>query len=79
MKKFSVVGFSKYSGEFEGRAYSGYYVHCISEDPVDKGFEGRRVKELKIKEKTGYVPVVGDLIGVTYGEYGIEEVEALYG
>lgn len=78
MKMFSVVGFSKYSGEFDGRAYSGYYVHCISEDPVSQGFEGRRVKELKIKEKIGYVPAVGDQIGVTYGEYGIEEVERMF-
>ena len=77
MKMYRVVGFSKYSGEFEGRAYSGYYVHAVSLDNPGTGFQGQRVKELKIKEKIGYVPAVGDEIGVTYGEYGIEEVERM--
>lgn len=77
MKKFSVVGFSRYSGEYEGRPYAGYYVHCLSEDDPGPGFEGRRVKELKAKEKLGYVPHVGDLIQVEYGEYGIEEITAI--
>lgn len=78
MKMYRVVGFSKYSGEFEGRAYSGYYVHCVSLDAPGNGFEGQRVKELKIKEKIGYTPAVGDEIGITYGEYGIENVERVF-
>lgn len=75
MKKYRVVGFSNYSGEFDGRPYSGYYVHCVSQYDPGQGFSGQRVKVLKIKEKVGYVPAVGDDIIVTYGEFGIEEVE----
>lgn len=77
MKNYRVVGFAKYSGEFEGRAYSGYYLDCVSLDPPGAGFSGQRVKQLKAKEKIGYVPVVGDEIAVTYGEYGIEEIERM--
>lgn len=78
MKKYCVTGFSKYSGEYEGKPYAGYYVHCVSLDDPGKGFEGQRVKELKIKEKIGYVPAVADEILVTYGEYGIEEIERVF-
>lgn len=78
MKKYRVCGFSKYSGEFEGRAYSGYYVSCVSLDDPGKGFEGQRVKDLKVKERVGYIPCVGDEILVTYGEYGIEEIERVF-
>lgn len=74
MKIFKVVGFRKYSGEFEGKPYSGYYAHCVT-DGSDKGVTGERVQEIKVKNKFGYIPRVGDQIFVTYDEYGIAGIE----
>lgn len=74
MKIFKVVGFRKYSGEFEGKPYSGYYAHCVT-DGADKGVTGERVQEIKVKNKFGYIPRVGDQIFVTYDEYGIAGIE----
>lgn len=74
MKIFKVVGFRKYSGEFEGKPYSGHYVHCVT-DGADKGVTGERVQEIKVKNKLGYTPRVGDQIFVTYDEYGIAGIE----
>lgn len=74
MKLFKVVGFRKYSGEMEGRQYSGFYAHCVT-DGADRGVTGERVQELKIKSKLNYNPRVGDQIYVTYDEYGIAAIE----
>lgn len=74
MKIFKVVGFRKYSGEYEGRSYSGHFVHCVT-DGADKGVTGERVQELKVKSKLEYTPRVGDQIYVTYDEYGISNIE----
>lgn len=74
MRIFKVVGFRPYSGEYEGRKYSGYYAHCVT-DGADKGITGERIQELKIKKKLDYVPRVGDLITVTYDEYGIASID----
>lgn len=74
MKIYKVVGFRKYSGEFEGKPYSGYYAHCVT-DGADKGVTGERVQEIKVKNKFGYIPRVGDQIFVTYDEYGIAGIE----
>lgn len=74
MKIFKVVGFRPYSGEYEGRKYSGYYAHCVT-DGSDKGVTGERVQEVKIKSKFGYTPRVGDQISVVYDEYGICDIE----
>lgn len=74
MKLFEVVGFRPYSGEYEGRKYSGYYAHCVT-DGSDKGVTGKRVQEIKIKAKHNYTPQVGDQIAVTYDEYGICDIE----
>lgn len=76
MHKYQVVGFRPYSGEYEGRKYSGYYLHCLAH-PNRDDFEGQMVKEIKCKSKYGYVPRVGDEILVTYGEYGIESIEVM--
>lgn len=74
MKLYKVLGFRKYSGEMEGRQYSGYYAHCCT-DGSDRGVTGERVQELKIKSKLNYTPRVGDQIFVTYDEYGIAGIE----
>lgn len=74
MKMFKVVGFRPYSGEYEGRKYSGFYAHCVT-DGSDKGVTGERVLELKIKAKHNYVPRIGDQITVIYDEYGIASIE----
>ena len=74
MKIYKVIGFRAYSGEFEGRKYSGYYVQCVT-DGSDKGITGERGQELKIKAKHEYTPRIGDQISVTYDEYGICDVE----
>lgn len=74
MKAFKVVGFRPYSGEYEGRKYSGYFVHVVT-DGADRGVTGERVQEIKVKQKHNYVPCVGDQIFVTYDEYGISEIK----
>lgn len=74
MKIFKVVGFRPYSGEFEGRKYSGYMVHAVT-DGSDRGVTGERVQEIKVKAKHNYNPRVGDQISVTYDEYGIADIE----
>ena len=74
MRIFKVVGFRKYSGEFEGKPYSGYYAHCVT-DGSDKGITGERVQEIKVKAKLNYTPRVGDQIYVTYDENGIAAIE----
>lgn len=76
MKLFKVVGFRAYSGEYEGRKYSGYYAHCLT-DGADKGVTGERVQELKIKSRHNYTPRVGDQISVIYDEYGIADIEVI--
>ena len=73
---YQVVGFRKYSGEYEGRKYSGYFLHCVGE-PQRDDVEGQVVTELKIKEKLGYIPRVGDMIQITYNQYGICDVKVI--
>lgn len=74
MKAFRVVGFRPYSGEYEGRKYSGFFVHAIT-DGSDRGITGERVQEIKVKSKLNYVPRVGDQIFVVYDENGIAEIK----
>lgn len=74
MKLVRVVGFRSYSGEFEGKAYSGYYVHGVT-DGQDRGITGDRVMEIKVRSKLNYTPRVGDQIYVTYDESGIAAIE----
>lgn len=74
MKLVRVVGFRQYSGEFEGKPYSGYYVHGVT-DGQDRGVTGERVQEIKVRSKLGYTPRVGDQIYVTYDESGISNIE----
>ena len=74
MRLFKVVGYRKYSGEYEGKTYSGFFVHCVT-DGQDRGVTGERVQELKVKQKHNYTPRVGDQIAVTYDEYGIASIE----
>lgn len=74
MKYYTVVGFNKYSGDYEGKPYSGYYLHCLCDD-AGPDFEGQRVTQVKAKSKYGYVPRVGDRICVQYGEFGIESIQ----
>lgn len=74
MRLCKVVGFRPYSGEYEGRKYSGYFVHCIC-DGSDRGVTGERCMELKVKSKLDYTPCVGDQIYVSYDEYGIAGIE----
>lgn len=76
MYQYEVVGFKPYSGEFEGRPYKGYTLHCVQNTILD-GMEGKAVCTIKAKEKYGYVPRVGDDILVTYGPHGIEKIECL--
>lgn len=76
MVQYEVVGFRKYEGNFEGKAYSGYYVHCIYHANKE-GFEGKACKELKVKSRVNYVPRVGDIIWVLYDEYGISEIKVV--
>lgn len=71
-----VVGFRKYEGEYEGKAYSGYFVHCVT-DSVRQGFQGRECVELKIKGRIGYTPVVGDRIIPQYNQYGLCDIEVM--
>lgn len=78
MKAFKVVGFRPYSGEYEGRKYSGYFIHAVTEGS-DRGVTGERVQELKVKAKHNYTPRVGDQIFVTYDEYGISGIEVFEG
>lgn len=77
MREYEVVGFRQYSGEFEGRKYSGYYVHTLV-NPDKDGFNGRMCKELKVKSKLGYTPRIGDVINVYYDEYGICDIQVVY-
>lgn len=74
MKAFKVVGFRPYSGEYEGRKYSGYFVHAVT-DGADRGVTGERVQEIKVKSKLGYTPCVGDQIFINYDEFGISEIK----
>lgn len=74
MYQYEVVGFKPYSGEFEGRPYKGYTLHCVQDTKKD-GFEGRETCTIKAKEKFGYTPRVGDTIWVTYGPHGIEKID----
>lgn len=74
MYVYEVLGFRKYSGEFEGRKYSGYFLHCSY---FREGVEGHAVTEIKVKEKHGYVPRVGDQISVIYGPNGIDKIEVM--
>lgn len=74
MFEFEVIGFRRYSGEYEGRPFGCYYVHVagISTRP---GFVGRETQEIKVKDRLGYTPVVGDIIAVTYDRNGICDVQ----
>lgn len=76
MFQYEVVGFRAYSGEFEGRKYSGYYLHCLVA-PTRDDFQGKMVKEIKCKSKFNYVPRVGDIIWVTYDENGIAGIKVV--
>lgn len=76
MKLVRVVGFRAYSGEFEGKPYSGYYVHGVT-DGKDRGVTGERVMEIKVRSKLNYNPRVGDQIYVTYDESGIAGIEVV--
>lgn len=74
MYMYEVVGFRKYEGEFEGKKYSGYFLHCTHHrDDV----EGTAVTEIKVKSKTGYVPRVGDTITIFYGPRGINRIDVM--
>lgn len=74
MKAFKVVGYRPYSGEYEGRKYSGFFIHVVC-DGSDRGVTGERVQELKVKSRLNYVPRVGDQIFVSYDEFGISEIK----
>lgn len=76
MKLVNVVGFRAYNGEFEGKPYSGYYVHGVT-DGADRGVTGSRVMEIKVRSKMGYTPRVGDQIYITYDESGISNIEVV--
>lgn len=74
--EYEVVGFIAYKGEFEGRKYSGYFVHCLR-DSRREGFEGREAVEIKVKSKIGYIPHVGDCIIPIYDEAGLRDIEVV--
>lgn len=74
--EYEVVGFRAYKGEFEGRKYSGYFVHCLRES-AREGFEGRETVEIKVKSKIGYTPHVGDRIIPIYDETGLRDIEVV--
>lgn len=74
MFEFEVIGFRRYSGEYEGRAYGGYFVHVAGISTRD-GFFGREVQEIKVKDRFGYKPAVGEIIAVTYDRNGICDVQ----
>lgn len=76
MFEFEVVGFKRYEGEFESRKYGGFYVHCITKSRRPD-FTGSEARELKIKDRFGYVPHVGDIIHVCYDENGICSLEVI--
>lgn len=71
---YEVVGFRKYEGEYEGKAYSGYFVHCIV-DSHRNGFVGKECTEIKVKSRFNYTPNVGDLIKPIYNQYGLCGIE----
>lgn len=73
MKCYHIVGYREYKGEFEGKPYSGFYLHCTTTDVPDSHM-GEAVTELKCKSRYGYTPRVGDDIAVEYGPYGIESI-----
>lgn len=74
MYEFEVVGFKPYSGEYEGKPYSGYVLHCIAKTVKD-GFTGCEVCTIKAKSKYGYTPRVGDTIWITYDRFGIAKID----
>lgn len=73
---YEVVGFRKYEGEYEGRKYAGYYVHCIV-DSDRTGFIGKEAVEVKVKQKIGYDPQLGDRIIPKYNQYGLCDIEVM--
>lgn len=70
---YEVEGFRRYEGEYEGKKYGGYFLYCTHQRPE---VEGRATIEIKVKDKYGYHPRVGDNISVIYGPRGIESVTA---
>lgn len=70
---YHVEGFRRYEGEFQGKPYGGYFLYCTHKVP---DVEGVKTSEIKVKDKHGYEPAVGDDITVVYGPYGIESVKA---
>lgn len=70
---YHVEGFRRYEGTFEGKPYGGYFLYCTHQD---KDVEGLKTVEIKVKDKHGYHPRVGDDITVIYGPRGLESVKA---
>lgn len=66
-----VIGWNKYSGDFEGKAYEGYYLYLSS--PHSKGVDGvgERVTIEKIRKSSnafGMIPMLnpGDEVQAVY-------------
>ena len=47
-----VLGYSRYSGDFDGKKYEGYFVHCAK--PLGKNVEGvgEQVERIKVKSSS---------------------------
>lgn len=72
-KKYKVVGYEHYEGEYDGRPYEGYYVYG---EPVDRpaNLFGYACEKLKVKKSIAYIPCIGDVILVANSKYGVSGV-----
>lgn len=69
---YHVTGFRRYEGTYQGKPYGGYFLYVTFQEA---GTEGEKTAEIKIKDKHGYHPRVGDDISVTYGPNGIVAIQ----
>jgi hypothetical protein len=69
--KIQVVGKQRKVGEYEGNKYDNTYLHCVTNEFLEDGFEGHSTQVIKVK--TSQVPsnlTVGSVIDVQYNAFG---------
>ena len=73
---YELVGYIRRTGEYQGRPFDNYNLHCKVMDPPE-GMEGEAVEVLKVKTAVvdaftaAHGPLsIGDVIDVYYDRFG---------